>query len=56
MNRMREETDDGAEGMSQGSSSEASLSFVGTGVRQREKGSIRRREKTCVALDGRMGG
>ena len=42
--------------MSRGSSSEACLSFVSTGVRERERGNIGRRERTCIAIDGRMGG
>ena len=54
--RMREETDAGAEGMSRWSSSEACLSLVGTGVRERERGNIVRRGRTCVAIDERMGG
>ena len=35
---------------------EACLSFVSTGVRKRERGDIRQREKTCVAIARRIGG
>ena len=34
---------------------DACLSFVNTGVSGGESG-IRRRERTCVAIDGRIGG
>ena len=34
----------------------ACLSFVSTGVRERERGGIRQREKTCVAIARRIGG
>ena len=54
--RMREEMDVGGEAMSRGIPSEACLSFVSTGVREGERGDISRRERTCVAIAGRIGG
>ena len=54
--RMCEEMDAGAEAMSRGSSSEGCLSFVSTGVCQMKRGSRGRRERTCVAIDSRIGG
>jgi len=55
-NQMYKETDAGGEAVSRGGSSEACLSFVSTGVGQMERGGIGLRERTCVAIDGRMGG
>ena len=34
----------------------ACLSFVSNGVPGKERGGIRQREKTCVAITGRIGG
>ena len=52
--RARKETDAGAEVISRWSSSEPCLSFVSMGVRERERGNIGRKERTCAAI-GRMG-
>lgn len=54
--RMREEMDDRADGMSRGNSSKACLSCGSAGVRGRKRGNIGRRERTCAAIDGKMGG
>ena len=36
--------------------SKAFFSFVSTGIRERGKGDIRRRERICAVIAGRMGG
>ena len=53
---MCEGANDGADGMSRGGTSKACLSCVSMGVRQMERGNIGPRERTCVAINGRMGG
>ena len=54
--RMQEETDDGAEAVRRGNSSEACLSLVSTGVCERNRGIKCRRERTRVVMNGWMGG